>query len=545
MAETHQDKRIAPRDQCVIRYALDKHAIERPDKVFIATPDGRRITYRQLRDRVLKTAAGLHALGVRRDGFVISWLPNGLEIIEILLAANYLGAVHVPINTAYRGNLLAHVINNSGATVIVAHHELIGRLQGIDIGCLKHVVSVGGPPNDVPAALTSHTTEVFDGADGAALPDLDRPIEPWDTQSIIYTSGTTGPSKGVLSSYFHLWSMGQATCYYANSEDRSLCYLPFFHAASLAGFMKMFCDGGSIGLIDSFNTQRFWQDVNATESTTCMMLGSVATFLAKQGQTDLEKATTLKTILGAPLNADARAIGARSGIEVFACWNMTETSSPLVSAANPTKAGTCGVVRKGATARLVDANDCEVAVGEVGELILRTEAPWAMGTAYHKEEAATARAWRNGWFHTGDAFRTDADGDFFFVDRIKDKMRRRGENISSMEIEREVNAFPEVADSAAVAVPSEFGEDEVMIVVEVKPGNRIDPAQLIEFLVPRMAHFMVPRYVRFIEKLPKTPTMKVEKHLLRSAGVTADTWDREAAGVKVRREKLAMSSSRQ
>lgn len=537
MPDQHTDDRILQRDQCVVRYVLDRHASEQPDKIFIAFPDGKAMTYRETREMVLQTAAGLQSLGVERGGFVMSWLPNGLDIIRVLLAANYLGATHVPINTAYRGNLLEHVIRNSGATVMVAHADLVERLDGIDHSELKHVVSVGGD-GAAPKGLEGHSSDLFDGPAPDALPDLDPPLEPWDTQSIIYTSGTTGPSKGVLSSYFHLWSMGEATCYYAGPLDRSLCYLPFFHAASLAGFMKMLCDGGSIGLIEAFDTKRFWSDINATESTTCMMLGSVATFLAKAGLTDEEKATSLKTLLGAPFNADAAEICRRSNLEGYACWNMTETSTPIISGPNPTKPATCGVLRDGAVGRLVDENDCEVPVGEPGELILRTDAPWAMNSGYYKEPEATARAWRNGWFHTGDAFRMDEDGEFFFVDRMKDAIRRRGENISSMEVEREVNAHEKVANSAAVAIPSEFGEDEVMIVVETVPGETVDPADLTEFLMPRMAHFMVPRYVRFIEELPKTPTLKIQKHLLRADGVTEETWDREAAGMKLKREKL-------
>jgi crotonobetaine/carnitine-CoA ligase len=537
MVATRSDKLVAARDECVVRNVLDRHAREQGDKVFIATPEGRTLTYKEIRTQVLKTAGALHGMGVRKGGYVMSWLPNGLDIVNVLLATNYLGAIHVPINTAYRGGILEHVIRNSGATVIVAHNDLVGRLSDVGLGELKHLVVVGGEARG-PAGLEAHGADIFQRAEPVGAQALEGEIEPWDTQSIIYTSGTTGPSKGVLSSYFHLWSMGQATCYYAGQDDRSLCYLPFFHAASLAGFMKMLCDGGSVGLVSTFDTKKFWQDANATQSTTAMMLGSVATFLAKQGQTEAERSTTLKTLLGAPLNADAKEIGKRSGLEVYACWNMTETSTPLISEANPTKPGTCGVVRSGIAARLVDAFDREVPVGEVGELVLRSDAPWAMNSGYHKDPEATARAWRNGWFHTGDAFRMDKDGEFFFVDRIKDAIRRRGENISSMEVEREVNAFPDVADSAAVAVPSEFGEDDVLVVVEPRPGQTIDPAALLDFLTPRMAHFMVPRYVRFIEKLPKTPTMKTEKHLLRKDGVTPDTWDREKAGIKVRRDRF-------
>jgi crotonobetaine/carnitine-CoA ligase len=161
-----------------------------------------------------------------------------------------------------------------------------------------------------------------------------------------------------------------------------------------------------------------------------------------------------------------------------------------------------------------------------------------MNHGYHKNPEATARAWRNGWFHTGDAFRVDADGNYFFVDRMKDAIRRRGENISSFEVETEVCAHPAVKEAAAVAVASEHAEDEVLIAVSLADGASLDPAELIHFLVPRMAHFMVPRYVRIVPELPKTPTQKVQKHLLRSDGITADTWDREKAGIRIRREKI-------
>jgi len=188
--------------------------------------------------------------------------------------------------------------------------------------------------------------------------------------------------------------------------------------------------------------------------------------------------------------------------------------------------------------RLVDRNDCEVAVGEIGEMILRTDRPWAMNHGYYKNPEATAEAWRNGWFHTGDAFRQDADGYYYFVDRVKDAIRRRGENISSFEVEAEVIAHPDVREAAAVGVPSEFSEDEVLVAVAPIEGKTIDPAELILFLAERMPHFMVPRYLRIMDNLPKTPTEKVRKHALRDEGVSDDAWDREAAGIKIKRERL-------
>jgi crotonobetaine/carnitine-CoA ligase len=223
---------------------------------------------------------------------------------------------------------------------------------------------------------------------------------------------------------------------------------------------------------------------------------------------------------------------------------MTELATPIVSPANPRVLGTCGRPRPGVEARVVDEHDIECAPDEIGELILRTSRPWEITQGYFRDPEATVRAWRNGWFHTGDAFRRDADGNFFFVDRRKDAIRRRGENISSFEVESEASAHAAVQDAAAIPVPSEFGEDEVMLVLTLVPGANIDPLELLRFLEPRMAHFMLPRYIRVIAAMPKTPTSKIEKHRLRAEGVTVDTWDREAHGVTVRGGALRVTGTR-
>jgi crotonobetaine/carnitine-CoA ligase len=188
--------------------------------------------------------------------------------------------------------------------------------------------------------------------------------------------------------------------------------------------------------------------------------------------------------------------------------------------------------------RLVDGNDCEVPIGTVGEMIVRTDRPWAMNSGYHKNPEATAKAWRNGWFHTGDAFRCDAEGYFYFVDRVKDAIRRRGENISSFEVESDVTAHPDVREAAVIGVPSEYSEDEVMAVIAPVPGASIDLQALSEFLAARMPYFMVPRYIRVMPELPKTPTAKVMKAELRAEGITPDTWDREKAGMRLKKERL-------
>jgi crotonobetaine/carnitine-CoA ligase len=278
--------------------------------------------------------------------------------------------------------------------------------------------------------------------------------------------------------------------------------------------------------------------VRKAEITTSILLGVMGGFLLKQPPSPDDKNHTLRTCTYVPLNDTAPQFHARFATEIHTHFNMTEVSMPIVSTANPTALGSAGRPRKGVEVRIVDENDCELPAGAVGELVVRTDCPWAMSQGYASNPEATAAAWRNGWFHTGDGFRRDAEGNFYFVDRLKDAIRRRGENISSFEVESEVLAHPAVREAAAIAVKSDIAEDEVCAVVAIKEGTSFDPAELIEFLRPRMAHFMVPRYVRVVEALPRTPTAKIEKARLRAQGLTLDTWDRESAGIVVKREKI-------
>ena len=262
-------------------------------------------------------------------------------------------------------------------------------------------------------------------------------------------------------------------------------------------------------------------------------------FLLRQPPGPGDRDHPLRDVVTVPWNQDSRAVAARYGLRMRTAFNMTELSVPILSVANPGELGTCGRARPGIEARIVDADDIEVPHGTVGELILRSARPWEFSTGYHRDPVATAAAWRNGWFHTGDAFRRDADGNYYFVDRLKDSIRRRGENISSFEVEAEVLCHPAVLEAAAIPVPSEDGEDEVMLVLTCNAGCTLDPRELLAFLAPRMAHYMLPRYVRVVDAMPKTPTAKIEKHRLRREGVTPDSWDREVHGVTVRGGHLA------
>ncbi len=373
----------------------------------------------------------------------------------------------------------------------------------------------------------------------ATPPPLAKPIQPFDTQSIIYTSGTTGRSKGVLSSYMHAFScVGPDAWNCLTPNDRQMVHMPLFHIGGAFIATVSLCVGSSIGVVSHFRTEAFWDQVRELEITSAFLLGAMATFLLKQPPSPRDRDHKLRMVFIVPLGQSGKPFRKRFGVDFFTLFNMTEICTPLISSANPEKDNICGRPRAGVEVRLVDAHDCLVEDGKVGELILRTEAPWAMNHGYNANPQATSDAWRNGWFHTGDAFFRDADGDYHFVDRLKDAIRRRGENISSYEIEVELLSHPAVREAAAIPVPSEFSEDEVLVVVAPAAGASIKPEEIIRHLKPRIANHMIPRYVRIIDELPKTPTAKVEKHVLRAEGVTGDTWDRERAGIAIRREAI-------
>ena len=532
------DPRIPDRATCVLRYLIDRWAEERGDQAYIHFESGAEWSYAELKRRVVAKAAGLREVGVRQGDHVALWLPNGGDALIAFFAINYLGAVFVPFNTAYRGSLLEHVVANSDAKVIIVHPDLVERLAEIDRALLELAVITTSREAPQVSGLRAVRFDELGGDESDPL-ELDRPIEPWDSQSIIYTSGTTGPSKGVLSSYLHMFSnAGPESWPMVDGSDRFLVAAPIFHIGGMGLPFVMLARGGSIALMENFTTREFWPFVRSSRSSAAFLLGVMATFLIKEPPSHDDRDHQLRLVFMVPFTDDAPGFADRFGVDVFTIFNMTEISSPLVSDANPPKRGTCGRLRDGVEVRLVDGNDCEVAVGSVGEMIVRTDRPWAMNSGYFKNPEATAAAWRNGWFHTGDAFRCDADGDYFYVDRVKDSIRRRGENISSYEVEIEAYAHPAVREAAAIGVPSEVGEDEVMLVIAASPGCTIDPVDLSEFLAGRLPYFMIPRYLRILPDLPKTPSNKVIKTALRQEGITPDSWDREAAGLRHRREML-------
>jgi len=454
------------REECVLRYLMERWAEDTRDAEF-AIFEGSQYTYRDFLVEIRGMGRALQDLGVRQGDRVLVWLPNGAVITKLWFAINYIGAVYVPINTAYKGRLLEHVLRNSSAKIAIAHVDLVERLLEVDCSALEGVVVCGGTYRG-----PTHRFSLFGEDKLVSEGDLDpltNPIQPRDIQSVIYTSGTTGPSKGVVSSYAHLYYMGLGVIAnadntpYLDSADRFLITSPLFHVGGTSPIYGMLSIGGSFAVVGAFDTRSFWNTVNRTSSTAVVLLGVMASFLVKQPRRPDDQQSTLRHAFIVPLTPEGVAFRDRFGVKTYTQYSMTEISVPLKSDENPTVPGSCGRIRKGVELRIVDANDCEVPSGAVGELVLRTSQPWLLSHRYLDDPEATASAWRNGWFHTGDGFRRDSSGNFLFADRFKDAIRRRGENISSFEVEAEVGAHPSVKEVAAVAVPSEHSEDEILI----------------------------------------------------------------------------------
>lgn len=519
----------------VLPFMLERNAKNFPSRVCCKFADGTSWTYAETLNLTQQTAAYLSNVGVKRADLVLAWLPNSPAMLRVWFALNYIGAVFVPLNLDYRGRILEHVIRETHSRLMLAHPDLIDRLNNIDTSKLETVLTVNGTDGRIGDKITVSGTQLaFDS----------KMIEPanvnvWDPQMVIFTSGTTGPSKGVLCPYLQMVTVGKGSYGYINERDCILIDLPIFHVGGVSPVMAAITNGATMALYDGFKTQEFWtriRDTNAT--TTSGLIGSMAAFLAKAPEQSGEQDNTLR-MLTCVLNEQALQVAKRYDFSLCSGFNMSELSVPLVTEIDCQIAGSCGKPRTGCECRVVDEHDYECAPGEVGELIVRTDQPWETSLGYLNRPDATAAAWRNGWFHTGDLVRKDVEGNFFFVDRLKDAVRRRGENVSSLEVESEVLGYDAVAEAAVVGIPSEFGDEDILVAVVAKRGKRVDPQKLIEYLIPLMPHYMVPRFIRTMDELPKTATNKLMKYAIRDSGITYDTWDAEAEGIFLRKTRLS------
>jgi crotonobetaine/carnitine-CoA ligase len=318
----------------------------------------------------------------------------------------------------------------------------------------------------------------------------------------------------------------------ARSDDVFYTTLPLFHVnAQMLSTMGSLVSGLPLALAGRFSASGFIDELRCHGATVFNYVGAMLTMIFKQPERDDDSANPARIAIGGAAPAELwPRFERRFGVSLREIYGLTETGCYcLGSPPDDPRVGKIGRPVSWSEVRISRDDGSEAPVGEPGEIVVRSNRPDVLFKGYYKNRRATEEAMKRGWFHTGDRGRLDADGYFVFLDRLKDMIRRRGENISSYEVERVLNSHDSVAESAAVGVPSELGEEEVMAVVVIKPDHTLSPEELIAHCVERIAPFMVPRYVRFAEALPKTATERVQKYLLRGAPVGADVWDREAA----------------
>jgi crotonobetaine/carnitine-CoA ligase len=484
-------------------------------------------------------AAGLQSLGITKGDKVAIIMNNRPEFLFVWFGLSKIGAVEVPINTAHRGDLLTYMLNQSDSRLLIMEAEFMDRVGPVlkDLPKIERIVILKNRSEPLPQ-ITLPVSEYVDVVknDGAYKPMGVKWSDPF---VIMYTSGTTGPSKGSLMPQNYALFMGEAcmeTCEYTDA-DCLYNALPLFHGnAQLLSTMPALMSGAKMVLAERFSASQFWPDVKNYRCTEFNYIGGILPILLKADSKPDDADNPLRILFGGGCPPHLfKEVENRFGVKLLEGYGMSEIGLPLLNTLKENKPGTCGKPVYGCQVKLVDDDGQEVGLGVPGELLIRNRMPFTMMLEYYKMPEKTVEAWKDLWFNTGDYLVMDDEGYFNFVDRKKDALRRRGENISSQEVEKVFNSHPGVLESAAIGVKSDISEDEVMICISPIPGETITPEVLLDYAQEHMAYFMVPRYVRIMKKLPKTPTQKVQKATLREQGLTPDTWDREAAGYTVRR----------
>jgi crotonobetaine/carnitine-CoA ligase len=469
-----------------------------------------------------RLAGAAQRAGIRKGDRVAIMLGNRPEYLHIWFGLARIGAVEVPLNIAHKGDLLAYMIDRSECRLAFVETGLRPQMDAVraqtpKLERLVELDAIGGDSWDtflhdapVPQPVTV----------GAA-----------DPAAILFTSGTTGPSKGAVLPHGYPLFLGEIVRRLGGytAEDRLLNALPLFHGnAQFLSTAPALMSGAQMVLVPRFSAGTFWDTVRRFGCTEFNYIGGILSILLKAEPRADDADNPLRVMVGGGAPRDrVTEFERRFGVTLLEGYGMSEIGIPLSSTPEERRAGSCGRPHFGYEVRLVDDAGDDVGADTPGELLVRPNRPNAMLLEYYGMPEETVAAWRDLWFHTGDYLQRDADGWYYFVDRKKDAIRRRGENISSFEVERSVLAHPAVLECAAVAVPSELGEDDVMLCVVPRPGATLTAPELIAHCEARMAKFMVPRYVRLLDALPKTPTERVQKYVLRSQGITADTWDRD------------------
>lgn len=485
---------------------------------------------------------GLLAAGVAPGDHVAILLDNCPEIAWYFFGAGKIRAAYVPLNTAAKGELLARFLRQSNASCIVLGAAYAGRVGEVAASCpdLKRCILVGG---GIAAGTTLGAIEIIDHA--TVLEASDRPpgipVRFSDLACLMFTSGTSGPSKAIMSTHAHSFmpAVSLARAFNYGPEEVMYTCLPLFHGNAVRSLFIAMVTGCSVAVGRRFSASGFWNDIRRFQATQFNLLGAMANILWAQPESPADREHGARKCMIVPMPAFAEPFARRFGIELCSTYALTDFAYvSFLSTADPRdKWQSAGKVQPDIALAIVDDDDFELAAGETGEICIRNRRPWISAQGYYGMPEATTAAWRNLWFHTGDRGYVDRDGYLFFVDRKKDAIRRRGENISSHEVEQIIGQHPAVLDVAAFAVASGMSEDEVMVNVVLRDGGRLGEEELVRWCARQMACFMVPRYVQFLPALPRTLTEKVEKFKLRAAAERdlSAIWDRERQGIELER----------
>jgi crotonobetaine/carnitine-CoA ligase len=470
----------------------------------------------------------LAAAGIGRGDHVAVICGNRAELLQVYLGCGWIGAVTVPINTASRGMQLAHILANSQAKLLVVQAEFADALKTLEEvpPSLRALWLIGDA--DVPACWPRPAA--FPGP-AAQVPEA--AVGPRDTVAILYTSGTTGVSKGVCCPHaqYFWWGVNTARLLGVTADDVLLTTLPLFHTNALNTFYQALLTGASLVVEPRFSASAFAESLCRHDATVTYVLGAMVPILLSRPASAQDRAHRVRIALGPGVPERFHPeFRTRYGIALLDGYGSTETNFALGCGLAGQRPGMMGPVFDGFEARVVDTADNALPDGVPGELVLRASEPFAFATGYFGMAETTVEAWRNLWFHTGDRVVRDADAYFRFIDRMKDAIRRRGENVSSYEVEQVLLSHPEVAEAAVFPVQSELAEDEVMAAIVPREGCSLTPAALAGYCVGRMAGFAIPRFIEFVAALPMTENGKVQKFRLRERGVTEATWDRGETG---------------
>ena len=505
-----------------------------PGRIFVQEIDGPDHTYASFHASAREWSDAFSAVGVVADSLVATMLPNGLTSYRCWIGLSWLRAVEVPINPQFLGQTLAYPLNHSRAEVLVIAERFLDRLVPLaqDLPNLRLVVvpDAGTALPELPWRTVTGQEFLAGGTPGS----YDTPRY-HDTHAVIYTSGTTGPSKGVLQPWVNLHGMAWGMFPDDNPADYDdgaifTCW-PTFHSSGKFGMCAAPMFDLRMVFREGFSLSSFWGDIRRYRCTHAPLL-VVSGLLMAEPEKPEDADNPLVRVGMYPLIPSFRDFERRFGVRVSAGFGNTEVGWAATTSA-PADHKVNGRPAPGYHIRIANEAGEELPVGTVGEILVRHDLPWRLNKGYLGMPEATAEAWRDGWFHTGDAGRFDDDGNLYFVDRLKDSLRRRGHNISSFEVETEVLAHPEVLECACVGVPSDISDegdtvkdDDVKVYVVAAAGSNLTGEQIIDFLMPRAPKFMIPRYVEILPALPKTPTGKVKKVDLRQLAAGEGCYDR-------------------